>query len=183
VVSHGNRELRSLTNGSSFFDQSLDLKCILPVSIEGKWTCGVPDQHSEDTSQENAGHESIQHGLTPTPYITSTVEGAVSASTRNRQLAPRRIPIAISRVSPPQPVIRKMQGKGGCREYRRVKAKRNRVKDKNRNERLLKLEEELLKQNKKLSTQVNELKNEVLGLKTEILSHAVCDNHVISIPQ
>jgi hypothetical protein len=97
VVSHGNRELQSLTNGSSsFFDQSLDLKCILPVSIEGKWTCGVPDQHSEDTSQKNAGHESIQHGLTPTPYITSTVEGAVSASTRNRQLAPRRIPIAIS---------------------------------------------------------------------------------------
>jgi predicted RNase H-like nuclease (RuvC/YqgF family) len=83
-------------------------------------------------------------------------------------------------VSPPQPVIRKMHGKGEYREYRRVKAKRNRVKDKNRNERLLKLEEELLKQNKRLSTQVNELKNEVLSLKTEILSHAFCDNHVIT---
>jgi hypothetical protein len=74
----------------------------------------------------------------------------------------------------------KRQGKEGNREYRRVKAKCHRVKNKNRDEGLLKLEEELLQQNEELSTQADELKGEVLGLKNEILSHAWCDDQIIT---
>jgi hypothetical protein len=143
----------------------------------------IPDDHDDHSEQQQ--HQYHQFCQQQSNSQWASTDRDVSTSVENRPIAPKRTSTAsettaTSQGSPPQPVLMKRLGKEGNREYRRVKAKCHRAKNKNRDEGLLKLEEELLQQNEELSTQADELKGEVLGLKNEILSHAWCDDQIIT---